>query len=287
MRQIKNRFTGEVIYKTRGDLVKLIEKNKMNLAGADLSCMDLHKIDLTGANLVGANLNRTNLVGVDAYKAKFIGATLYKAKLNRADLFKADFTGANLTEAKLIRANLANTKFIGADLTETIFIRTDLLETDFTGANLTNANLSGSNLTRADLTRSDLTRADLTRTNLFEAVLTRANIEFPQIPSIGLLSVINLENLPDDITLELMRRDADVHPYPDKFDVWAKGGDCPYTDNDGNINSNGERKWIFEVEEKRHLWKPGKPTMTDEELITAICKAEGWKIKNIRLKKRN
>jgi len=73
----------------------------------------------------------------------------------------------------------------------------------------------------------------------------------------------------DKLTLELMRRDAWNHPNPEKFDIWAKGGPCPYI--------TEERFWFFH--EKRELWRKGKPKMKDSDLILAICKDKGWKIK--------
>jgi len=66
-----------------------------------------------------------------------------------------------------------------------------------------------------------------------------------------------------------MRRDAQAHPKPGLFDEWAKGGSCPY--------QNEERFWQFR--EKRELWKSGEPQMADRDLILAICKAMGWGIK--------
>ena len=66
-----------------------------------------------------------------------------------------------------------------------------------------------------------------------------------------------------------MRRDAYAHPYPEKFTEWEKGGKCPY--------QNEERFWLFN--ERKGVWRRGKPQMTDRNLITAICKEKGWKIK--------
>jgi len=68
-----------------------------------------------------------------------------------------------------------------------------------------------------------------------------------------------------------MRRDAYAHPHPEKFDEWAKGGDCPY--------QNEERFWLFN--EDAELWKPGLPQMADRDLIVAICKENGWGIKGV------
>jgi len=69
-----------------------------------------------------------------------------------------------------------------------------------------------------------------------------------------------------------MRRDAWSHPYPEKFDEWLKTGKCPYND-----SIYIERMHFFQ--ERRSLWKPGAPEMTDRDLIIAICKEKNWNIK--------
>jgi len=146
-------------------------------------------------------------------------------------------------------------------------------------ANLSRANLSGANLFGADLSKADLSKANLFKTNLSRANLSKANLsgadlsganlEFYQFPSIRLLSSISLSILSNKLTLELMQRDAYAHPNPDSFELWAKGGKCPY--------QNEERFWFFQ--ENKELWKTGKPQMRDSDLIIAICKDKGWKIK--------
>ena len=132
-------------------------------------------------------------------------------------------------------------------------------------------NLSWANLSRADLSRAVLSGANLYGANLYEADLSGAkNIEFHLLPSLATLAKITLCNLPDDLQLELMRRDAQAHPHTELFDEWAKYGKCPY--------QNEERFWLFEPNPK--LWKPGKPEMNDFDLIISICKSQGWKVKN-------
>ncbi len=140
---------------------------------------------------------------------------------------------------------------------------------NLSGSNLSGANLSWSNLSWADLSRANLSWADLSRADLSRANMSGAKIEFWQFPSIRLVSSIQLTNLPDNLQLELMRRDAFAHPHPEKFDEWARGGGCPYDD--------VERFWLFEP--KRELWAPGLHQMTDRDLIVEICKSQGWKIK--------
>ena len=148
--------------------------------------------------------------------------------------------------------------------------RADLFRADLSKANLSWADLSKANLSKANLSGADLFRADLSWADLSGADLCGANLEFSRFPSIRLISSIQLSLISNNLALELMRRDADGHPYPEKFDEWAKGGDCPY--------QNEERFWLFN--EKREAWKPGKPQMSDKDLIIALCKEKGWKIRN-------
>jgi hypothetical protein len=165
---------------------------------------------------------------------------------------------------KLAEKNKANLS--GADLSGAYFSGADLSWAYFSGANLSEADLSWANLSWANLSRANLSRA-----NLSGAYFSGAkNIEFYNLPSLATLAKINLYNLPDDLQLELMRRDAQSHPHPELFDEWVKTGKCPY--------QNEERFWLFEPKPK--LWKPGKPEISDYQLILEICKSQGWKIRN-------
>ncbi|MDD5519138.1 MAG: pentapeptide repeat-containing protein, partial [Candidatus Omnitrophica bacterium] len=78
MVEIKNRFTGSVIYTSecenlRQAVIEALSK-KADLSGANLS-----RADLYGADLSGANLSRADLYGAD----------LSRANLSRADLYGA------------------------------------------------------------------------------------------------------------------------------------------------------------------------------------------------------
>ena len=172
------------------------------------------------------------------------GVSLSGANLSKAHLFEANLSGANLSKANLSEAHLF-------------------------GANLFGANLFGANLYRANLSKADLSEANLFGANLFEANLSGAvNVSFTNFPSTRLLQGIHLGELSYALTLELMRRDAYHHPEPERFDIWAAGGNCPY--------QNEDRQWFFK--EKRKLWKRGNPEMADRDLIIEICKEKGWGI---------
>ena len=145
----------------------------------------------------------------------------------------------------------------------------NLRNTDLRNTNLRNANLRNADLINTDLRNANLRNTDLINADLRDADLRNAKIEFPLFPSLSQISSMLLGSLPDDLILELMRRDAYGHPHPELFDEWANGGDCPY--------QNEMRAWFFE--EKMELWEPGDPTMADRDLVVAICKAMEWGIK--------
>lgn len=116
--EIKNRWTGETVYKCEAgslraavinavrNLVPLAGANLtgVNLADADLADADLADVNLTGANLTGANLEDANLTG---------------ANLTRTNLACANLTGVNLTGANLTGAHLADVNLADANLTRT------------------------------------------------------------------------------------------------------------------------------------------------------------------------
>jgi len=93
--EIKNRHTGEVIYKSRHKTIKATVEAAVK----------------AGADLWGADLGCANLGGAYLGNAKLIGADLVDANLGDANLGDANLTGARLVGANLIGAGLA-----GADL---------------------------------------------------------------------------------------------------------------------------------------------------------------------------
>jgi len=65
--------------------------------------------------------------------------------------------------------------------------------------------------------------------------------------------LVNWSEVNDELTLLLMRLDAQNHPQPEKFDEWVRDGNCPY---------NGFKiQRIVNFREKKGIWSSG-PTIT-------------------------
>jgi hypothetical protein len=103
--EIKNRFSGELIFSIETDSWKLaIEaaiKAKSDLHSADLRYADLHSANLSYADLHSANLSYADLSYADLHSANLSSADLRSADLHSADLSYADLSYADLHSANL------------------------------------------------------------------------------------------------------------------------------------------------------------------------------------------
>ena len=124
-----------------------------------------------------------------------------------------------------------------------------------TVANLYGANLSWANLSGANLSGAYLTRADLTGTDLYQ--LLKSNSVHT------LLCAIFWGKLPDDLTLEMMRHDAESCGI-EAMQKWADGGVCPFSDS--------VRDYRFQ--ERGDLWGSGVPTLRGRALLEALWAAK-------------
>ena len=146
-----------------------------------------------------------------------------------------NFQGVDLQGANLNGAHLQGVNLIGAN---------------FQSANLIGAHLQSANLNGAHLQDANLRGADLQGANLVGAKYSILNI-----------SRINFGYLSDELTLELMRHDAEFVGV-DVMNEWAEGGKCPY--------ENQERDFLFA--ENIRLWKPGAPKLRGWKLWEALAK---------------
>jgi uncharacterized protein YjbI with pentapeptide repeats len=145
--------------------------SELNLAGANLAKADLSGARLGGVNLGGANLARAKLFRADLSQADLSKASLFKANLSQADLAGANLNSADLSGAFLVRSNLSGASLIGACLNGASLGQASLFR-----ARLNKAILRGASFFKADLTEADLTGADLQGANLQEAVLEGTNL---------------------------------------------------------------------------------------------------------------
>jgi hypothetical protein len=113
------------------------------------------------------------LVGVDVSGAFLQGIRLHKANLLRsdfsaADLRNTDFAGSNFDDAHLVSANFRDSK-----LNHCTLRGANLEQSDMTGADLTGADLSGAKLAEADLHNANLDHShweqirDINKANIY------------------------------------------------------------------------------------------------------------------------
>jgi uncharacterized protein YjbI with pentapeptide repeats len=185
----------------------------INLNGANLSGIDLHRNNLSGsgpflipasggfsqvekpsnaANLSGAILSDANLEGAFLLDTDLSGADLSGADLNKAELWgtdlssaylqEADLSGATLFGAKLFDANLSDADLSGAYLTKErgegpwANRGSHARNVDLSSAILKNSNLSDANLSGANLSLANLSNANLAGAKLSGADLSEANM---------------------------------------------------------------------------------------------------------------
>jgi uncharacterized protein YjbI with pentapeptide repeats len=114
---------------------------------ADLAGANLSGLQLGYAEFQRANLSNADLSGTDLNFSNVVGANLTNADLTDNTPGFSDFTGANLTGANLTRSfwgesNLTNATLINANLTDARFINVDLTGADLSGTLLIPANRS-------------------------------------------------------------------------------------------------------------------------------------------------
>jgi len=135
------------------------------------------------------------------------------------------------------------------------------------GANLEGAYLEGTNLRHANLKGANLEGAYLDGANLRYANLEGANLEGAQYSLIQMFQ-LNWENLSDELTLELMRHDAESCG-EEAMNNWAKTDECPF---------QGNLKRDFYFQEKKELWQPSVPKLRGMQLFKALCEEKNIQI---------
>ena len=149
---------------------------------------------------------------------------------------------------------------------------TNLEGANLWGANLEGANLAGAYLRGAYLRGANLEGAYLRGANLWGANLRGANLEGANLrgAKYNLFQVLSVHwgEVSNKLTIEMMKWDMMACPNPGGFKAWANGGACP-------LDRIGR---ILLFQEKRELFKSGKPKMTLWELWEALAEEKGIKI---------
>ncbi len=118
--QIKNRFTGAVLFECEAKSIKDAVENAVedgaSLVGASLVRASLVRANLVRASLDGASLDGANLDGASLYGASLVGASLVRASLDGASLDGASLVRASLDGASLDGASLDGASLDGASL---------------------------------------------------------------------------------------------------------------------------------------------------------------------------
>lgn len=216
-------------------------------------------------------------------------ASSFKEALSAARIQGADLAGADLRGTDLGRSDLAGLDLQGADLSGAFLRGADLAGAGLCGARMRGADLRGACLRGADLREADLRAADFLGIDLAGADLRAARVVFRSFP-VATLPLFPLGDLPDDLCLELILRDAWNSPGPESFCDWVQGGRCPLDAPGASV----ERRWMFNQRPeplRRHLrecrdrgidgpdvWRP---RMSGAALILAVCRFKGWGVRGL------
>ena len=130
-------------FESRDQLVARLKEDR-NLAGADMSNLDLTGIRLMGLSLKGADLHNSDLTQATLAGADLSGVNLENAQLNDvriagANMQSANLRGAQMTAAKMVGVNLHEADLAGADISESRLIGVNVADADFSDVKTTNA----------------------------------------------------------------------------------------------------------------------------------------------------
>src|SRR5690349_13917122 len=167
MIEIKNRWTGEVIY--RSETADTLREAVFEAIGK--------KISLRESNLSGSNLSYSNLRGSD---------------LRYSNLSYSNLSGSDLRDSDLSGSNLSGS---------------DLRDSDLSGSNLSYSNLRGSDLRDSDLRDSDLRDSDLRDSNTSPPDVAKeqetARAKHPTVPVVENLDAKILERISGGCALDM------------------------------------------------------------------------------------
>ncbi|XP_022670291.1 BTB/POZ domain-containing protein KCTD9-like isoform X2 [Varroa jacobsoni] len=159
----------------------------VNLEGADLSHLDLRKINFKFTNLRGCRLSNANLSFCCFERADLSGANLESCILKGARLVCANLEGCTLRRCDMeagakFFTNLESANLKGAELDGSLMGGVSLRVATLKNANMQNCYLRQADLAGADLENCDLSGSDLQQANLRGANLKDARMDMMLTP---------------------------------------------------------------------------------------------------------
>lgn len=154
---------------------KSYQVDPVELVGAPLAGLRLHRAELSNVDLKGADLRGTDLSGANLQSAVLYQAQAQGAILTRCRMDEAYAAEADLAEADLSQVRATNANFSRASLQRACLDHARLLDVRFEGANLDDASLFSALLVRTPLPSR--------RVNLKEAVVETGS-RTPSLPSV-------------------------------------------------------------------------------------------------------
>lgn len=168
--------------------LKKIELLYCGLNNANFSESDLDNARMTNNDVFNVNFTRANISGVDFRGSKLLGLTMTKTKAASTDfsgtrfhsynmdscyIILADFSNCNLegmkiTGGQVLYSKFSNAKFTG--ITDLEFNGTEFINSDFS-----NAKISGTSFLNCRLNSVNFSNADLSNSNLSYSNIVSAN----------------------------------------------------------------------------------------------------------------
>jgi|SRR5690554_3903777 len=142
----------------------ILNCERCDLSGADLSGQFLRLAAFQGVDLRNANANGAELTGIHLNRAKLDGADLSRTNMAGAVLTGASLRNANLTYARLDAVRMAGADFTGANLSGANLRMLEYVEgTSFAGVTARGTVFRHAYLSRVNIAGADFSGADFTR----------------------------------------------------------------------------------------------------------------------------
>jgi uncharacterized protein YjbI with pentapeptide repeats len=150
----------------------IIDLEKTNLIGADLTGAYLVRADLEGSDLASANLDGSNLSRAHLEDVNFKAAQFTNTNLQASDLSNTYMQGVHVQDSRLYKAVLAGSNLDGVYISDS-----DLRFANFAAAQMSNVIISGGKLDDAYFVSANLQGADIVDEEMMYAYLAYAQLQ--------------------------------------------------------------------------------------------------------------